>query len=77
MKRTTIMLPERLKTRAEREARRRGISLGELVRVSLQATTGGGGAGDDPLFADKAVFSGESPADLAVDHDRYLYGADE
>ncbi len=30
----------------------------------------------DPLFADKAVYRGNSPADLAVDHDHYLYDSE-
>ena len=37
MKRTTIMLPEELKNQAERSAASMGISLGELIRESLEA----------------------------------------
>jgi hypothetical protein len=30
----------------------------------------------DPLFADKEVFVGDAPSDLAENHDRYLYEGD-
>lgn len=36
MKRTTIMLPADLKAKSQREARRLGISLGQLIRKSLE-----------------------------------------
>ncbi len=77
MKRTTIMLPEDLKARAENRARNQGVSLGELVRLALERllerTRKGGGA-EDPLFADEAVHTGKNPRDLSEHHDRYLYG---
>ena len=28
----------------------------------------------DPFLADQALYSGRTPADLAAEHDRYLYG---
>ncbi len=37
MKRKTIMLPDDLKEKGMRRARRRGISQGELIRESLGA----------------------------------------
>lgn len=74
MNRTTIMLPEKLKSRAAEEASNRGVSLGELIRKALQELL------TDPLdfegdsfFADTARFTGDAPTDLAADHDRYLY----
>lgn len=73
MKRTTVMLPHDLKARAANEARRRGVSLGSLIRSSLEAMLGVGVA-TDPLFADSVVYEGESPADLSANHDDYLYG---
>lgn len=79
MHRTTIMLPEDLKLRAERLARRRGVSLGEVVRQSLlshldrQADE----VREDPLLADTAAYPGPSEADAAAAHDRYLYGDEE
>jgi hypothetical protein len=78
MKRTTIMLPPELKERAQRTARERGISFGQLLRESLEETLrrdSKSGFAADPLFADTAVFEGDAPADLAASHDVYLYGA--
>ncbi len=76
MKRTTIMLPGELRARALRHAKRRGISLGELVRDALAARLEGSEPPDerDPLFADTAVYRGPAPSNLSADHDRYLYG---
>ena len=76
MERTTIMLPAALKSRAIGWARERGISLGELLRESLERAL------DhlikerrvlDPLFSDDAVYDGDAPLDLSENHDRYLY----
>lgn len=75
MHRTTIMLPEGLKTRAQVRAAERGISLGDLVRECLAQGLEAPDAErrqSDPLFR-PAVWSGDSPADLAEEHDRYLY----
>lgn len=77
MKRTTVILPADLKARATRAARERGISFGELLRRSLEAAVESPGSPyDDPVFADKEVFEGLAPANLAADHDGYLYGND-
>lgn len=74
MKRTTIMLPPDLKSRAERKARQDGRSFGELVRESLgRYLRSTPGAPSDPLLADEAVFEDAAPADLSSAHDRYLY----
>ena len=76
MLRTTIMIPADLKHRAEQQARRSGVSLGEFVREALRAAVSerDDGTPEDPLFADTAVYDGESPSDSARNHDRYLYG---
>ncbi len=77
MNRTTIMLPPDLKARAERRARDRGISLGELIRQSLATALTAAGTprlASDPLFADDATWDGDTPPDLSAEHDRYLYG---
>lgn len=76
MKRTTIMLPEKLKAKAERHARVQGISLSELIRESLARSLGPQAreaAAQDPFLNDTATFEG-GPRDLARNHDRYLYG---
>jgi hypothetical protein len=74
MKRTTIMLPESLRRRALFRARQKGVSLGELIRDSLDAALPSltDEAQADPLFED-VVFDGPAPADLSANHDRYLY----
>ena len=76
MQRTTIMLPAELKSRALGCARERGISLGELLRESLERqleTPIGERRALDPLFSDNAVYEGDAPLDLSEHHDRYLY----
>ncbi len=69
------MLPEELRRRAYRRARECRVSLGEVIRESLEAALPPPPQtpADDPLFADDAVFRGRAPRDLASAHDRYLY----
>lgn len=76
MLRTTIMIPEELKRRAEKRARRAGSSFGGLVRSSLEAALREPPAapGEDSLFADAAVSRGRGPRDLSLRHDDFLYG---
>lgn len=75
MKRTTIMLPDELKTKALNHAKMMGLSLAGFIRASLeQAMQSRAQPLDDPFFADTAVFGGQSPDDLAEKHDDYLYG---
>lgn len=74
MKRTTIMLPDDLRQRALFRARQKGVSLGELIRDSLNAALPNltYDARLDPLFED-VIYDGPAPADLSTSHDRYLY----
>ncbi len=72
---TTIELPDDLKEKAEHAATARGLSLDEFVRETLEWALVDPDE-TDPLFVDDAVFSGEAPADLSVNHDKYLYGED-
>lgn len=72
---TTIMLPEPLKALAQERARELGVSLGELVRESLERHLDvPGNRLEDPLFADVPVYDGPAPEDLSEEHDRHLYG---
>ena len=75
MKRTTVMIPEDLKIRAAKRANAIGISLGEFIRESIEKALKSNPDGhfDDPFLNDTAVFEGETPVDLALDHDKYLY----
>ena len=81
MTRTTVMLPDQLKGRARQLARERGISLGQLIRESLEAALKDDGMSSsrrDPLFSDTGVYRGdEAPSDLSLRHDEYLYGTGE
>ena len=77
MRRTTIVLPADLKSKAMLAARERGISFAELVRRALAdaiQTRAADAAYPDCLFADSAVHDGEAPTDLSTAHDGYLYG---
>lgn len=76
MDRTTIMLPPELKTRAANHAKKKGISLGQYIRLALQRSLEvkhGHGDDNDSLFLDTAIFEATTPHDLASDHDAYLY----
>jgi len=75
MKRTTIVLPPELKERAVKRARNMGVSLSQLIREALdKALRLQKSTKVDSFFADKAVFRGKAPRDLAKNHDSYLYG---
>ena len=68
------MLPSELHEKATRYAARRRVSLGQLVRSSLQRTLEAPeeSPDQDPLWNDEEVFRGKTPRDLARNHDRYL-----
>lgn len=77
MKRTTIMLPDDLKMRALKHAETMGLSLGGFIRESLEKNLQhpeADRAVEDPFFADDIVYKGNTPKDLALNHDDYLYG---
>lgn len=78
MKRTTVMLPSDLRRRAFRRAKQQGVSFAVIVRESLDAALPALEAieGDDPLFADGAVWLGRAPRALAREHDRFLYDSE-
>jgi hypothetical protein len=67
-----VPFPEDLREQAESAARERGLTLDEFVRLCVSKSVTQNIAAD-PLFADKEVFVGEAPTDLAKNHDRYLY----
>ena len=76
MKRTTVMIPEDLKIRSARRANAVGISLGGFIRESLERALNSDSkvALDDSYLSDNSVYEGDIPADLAQNHDKYLYG---
>jgi hypothetical protein len=73
MKRTTIMLPYQLKAKAEREARRTGVSLGEFIRASMQLRLDQEPKGKKRrFFPDDFTFTDDGPPDLVANLDKYL-----
>ena len=71
--RTTILLPNELRQRADREAKALGISLSELIRRRL-AADGDASKSDRPRFYTRQPWTGQGPIDTASNHDAYLYG---
>jgi len=73
------MLPEELKNHAERCAASMGISLGELIRESLEARLKilNRPRSEDPLFSVAPIFQDHVPPDLSERHYDYLYWADD
>ncbi|HEY7089223.1 MAG TPA: hypothetical protein VH518_14095 [Tepidisphaeraceae bacterium] len=73
MTRTTIMLPAKLKARAQVAAKRERVSLGHFVRDAIERRLLAARA-DDPLFAEVSLSSDDWPADVAQNHEKYLQG---
>ena len=76
MRRTTIMIPEDLKTRAAKRANSEGLSLGGFIRESLERALKPDPDRflDDPFLNDNAIYKDETEVDLSQNHDIYLYG---
>ena len=68
------MLPSELHEKAVRYAARRRLSLGQVVRTSLETALESTGNAElrDPLWADNETFHRTTPQHLARNHDRYL-----
>jgi hypothetical protein len=79
MRRTSILLPQSLRNRADRHAHSLGISFGELVRRALAAMLSDSErpAGSDSFFADGAIYSGDLPSGASIHHDEHLYPGPE
>ncbi|MCE5277848.1 MAG: hypothetical protein ABFD92_03675 [Planctomycetaceae bacterium] len=78
MRRTTIMLPDKLRHNASRRAKARSMSLGAFIRSCMQAQIDAeGGDEQDPLFADTATYKDSGPANISERLDDYLYGDEE
>jgi hypothetical protein len=76
MHRTTIMLPDTLKKRAEERARLMKISLGEFLREAAEKMLQQEERKwlDDPLASNAFVVAEPGPSDVSENVDRYLYG---
>lgn len=72
MHRTTILLPPDLQREAQGEARRLGISLGELIRRRLRQPSSSDRQ-EKPRFFHRRPWADSGPTDTAAHHDRYLY----
>jgi hypothetical protein len=80
IERTTVVFPASLKKRAMARARARRISFSEFVRQAVDRAAPPAPRkqwkGRDPLWSDVPVYDGPVPADLSVNHDKYLYDED-
>ena len=76
MHRTTIMLPINLKNEALALANQMHLSLGELIRQSLEEKLNKkrGARPYDPFFDKPPCFKGKAPKNASLQHDDYLYG---
>lgn len=74
MQRTTIILPEQIRSRLVGDAERLKISFGELVRNILQKYVVARGSKSlaDPFLASTTVFDDNGPRDVSSRHDDYL-----
>src|SRR3990167_8085720 len=79
MFRTTIMLPETLKLKFEKEAKKEKVSFGELVRRALEKylLVQEDPWKNDSFFSSKTVFNDDGPTDMAERHDYYLYDPEQ
>ncbi len=64
-----------LRQAAAAEGRSAAAIIRDALRAYLKADTAAASMVDDPILAMAGRFGG-LPPDAAVDHDRYLYGAD-
>ena len=75
MDRTTVVFPPSLKKRAKAAARQRKISFAEFVRQAVELSAPAPRKrqkGKDPYWNHVPVYD-DLPADLSVNHDKYLY----
>jgi hypothetical protein len=79
MERTTVVFPAGLKKRAMKIARRQRVSFSEFVRQAVEHAVPAPRKrwkGKDPLWSDVPVYDGPVPADISINHDKYLYDED-
>lgn len=76
MKKTTILIPEELRYRADRKADQMGISFGQLAREAIDKYLQSNNDSDpskDPFFADRDFYEGRAPRDASVTYEESLY----
>ncbi len=69
----TVQVPDELCDKVVLAARQRGLTLDEFVQLCLLSVVD---RGQDSLFRDSAVFTGDVPSDASKNHDGYLYEDD-
>jgi serine kinase of HPr protein (carbohydrate metabolism regulator) len=67
------LIPEDLKSQAEQQARREGLSLSGLIRQTLEKSIQKEGASEAAFFS-RRPWVDSAPTDLSEHHDDYLYG---
>lgn len=73
MTRISVDIPDSLKQRADVEAKRRGVSLDDVVQTALLNMLNRAGK-PDPMLDDDFRYEGEAPSDLSANLDKHLYG---
>src|SRR5262245_330824 len=74
MTRTTIILPEAIKSMALSAARKRNMNFSEFVRDAIvEAAKKNRGASKESLLLKPLVYKGPAESDLGRNHDKYLY----
>jgi len=79
MTNVTIPLPDDLKELAERNAEKRGISLEEFLRETVERRLKQLESpwDEDPFFKDNLAYDGPVPPDSSERHDDYIYGDED
>lgn len=70
---TQISLPQELEDQIAQIAKARGMEVSDFVRSSLEKAVAEQ-TQLDPLLGDSAVYEGDVPVDLSLNHDEHLYG---
>lgn len=77
MKRVTILLSDQLREEAQAVARRKDITLSELIRQQLALAIRSNkdrNRASDQIFRPRRLATRKNSPDLAANHDDYIYG---
>jgi len=67
----TVQISKDLREKLAQTAQHQGMSIDAFVQLCLSSVVE---KKRDSMFSDTAIFSGDTPDDLAENHDDYLYG---
>jgi hypothetical protein len=75
MQRTTVLLPERLKKKANAKANILGLSLDEFIQLSIKNSINSqfNKKKSDPFIKDNSVFNECNANDCSINHNDYIY----